>query len=260
MPSPARLRVPVIASGGAGSADDVAEVLRGRRIGGAAGLHAPLRDPSHRLPQGRHWPSAASASGCRRRPRRRRRWRRGLAERTAAGLVSGRPAAGGGDRCVARRPADAGLGEPCRHRGDRAHRRGALLVPLARRAVAQGRDQRQRHAGRRRWRSTATPMRSSTGSSRPARPATRARAPASTAIRPSTWPPSARSSRSAATPIHRPRTPRGCSPAARGGRPRRSPRRRGSCRRLPWPGPMTRSWRRPRTSCTTRSCCSSPAA
>ena len=81
------LRVPVIASGARGSVDDVAEVLA---AGASAALLAStlhfeiLRIGSLKEAlAGR----AGLSIGCRPPTRRRRRWRRGLAERTPAGLV-----------------------------------------------------------------------------------------------------------------------------------------------------------------------------
>ena len=88
----------------------------------------------------------------------------------------------------------------------------------------------------------------------------RRRAPASTAPIGSPRGPWSGVIASAARPIPRRPTRPGCWPADRDGRPRRSPRRRASCRRRRWPGPTTRSSPRRRTSSTTRSCCSARGA
>ena len=144
------------------------------------------------------------------------------------------------------------------------HRRAAPLEPLARRAVAQGRDVRPHPGGCARSATTATATRSSRSWSRPAPPATRASGPASTAAsssrRPRTRSCPAWSGRSPRAPRRRPRapTPRSCSPTRRSRarrwrrRPRRSP---APCARRATSG----SPRRPRTCSTTWPRWSTPA-
>ncbi len=137
--------VPVIASGGAGSADDILAALD---AGGASA--ALLASLLHRrlvtIPELK----AALAE-------------RGLPVRPLVAAptperggrvawvspppgVRDRPAAGGRPGRRLRRGADAGLGQCRGRRRHRAHRRGAFLVPIPGRAVAQGRHERERDA------------------------------------------------------------------------------------------------------------------
>ncbi len=159
----------------------------------------------------RRWPRPACRSGSCRRPSH----DAGRAAVPSRQLRPGRARAGRRPGRRRRARADGGLhGRRGAGRDDR-DRRGPLPLALTRPAVAQGRDERQRPAPGRTSRPIATATRCSSRSIRPGRPATAARAAAST---PTARPPT---ERARGSPGSR-RCGRRSPSAPRGGRPART--------------------------------------